>query len=155
MEAELASYAQKAIREQQGQHEPPAWDDTDGSDRDEKEEDDDNDGAGDAPNLVSLEERMTSWDGKAARETLEYVRRGVREFREEVMSGGSKALLGPFGCADGISSEDEEEEMTTPRTMLRKREQWKRAQVIRNQIAMDGGTSDAPAYPTERTPLVV
>lgn len=79
MEAELASYAEEAIS---GQRSSAT--------------------AGEDEAIVSIEDRIASFDGTAARQTIMYVREGLKEISEE---------LNPFRICggDSINSEDGKE----------------------------------------------
>ena len=89
MEAELANYAQRAMAQQTR---------TESTDSD---------------TIVSIEERITAFDGVAAKETITYVRKGFKEIKEE---------LNPFACGGQETSSDEEAAVSsqppTERTQL-------------------------------------
>jgi hypothetical protein len=77
MEAELASYAQKAISGQSA-----------------KVDDDEA--------ILSIEDRIASFDGRAAKQTILYVQEGLKELSEE---------LNPFRiCGDDASASDDEKD---------------------------------------------
>ncbi len=77
MEAELASYAQKAISCQSA-----------------KVDDDEA--------ILSIEDRIASFDGRAAKQTILYVQEGLKELSEE---------LNPFRiCGDDASASDDEKD---------------------------------------------
>ena len=85
---------------------------------------------------VSIEDRMTSFDGTAARQTLHYVKEGMAEFRQ------SLAIL-PIACGITESSEEEETPRPSPNTSMldaASATQW-------------GGQSQK--HPSETTPLIV
>jgi hypothetical protein len=112
MEAELESYAEQAMARLQPDEGEP---------------------------VVSIEERMTSFDGVAAQESLVFMREGFKELREEV--GGKRF---PFHC--GRKSEDsssEDDEASDASGLLQRREMWLHQQM------------QAHNHPSETTPLIV
>ena len=81
MEAELASYAEQAMRA-----EPQA--------NNRRTESTDSD------TIISIDERRLAFDNVAAQQTLEYMREGFKEIREE---------FNPFHCGTAETSSDEED----------------------------------------------
>jgi hypothetical protein len=125
MEAELASYAKQAMARLQ-----PDEDDS----------------------VVTLEERMTSFDGVAAQESLVFMREGFKELRQEV---GGKLI--PFHC--GGKSEDsssEDDEASDASGLLQRREMWlhQQMQAHSNQSSEEFGLG-GQRHPSETTPLIV
>jgi hypothetical protein len=124
MEAELESYAEEAMARLQ-------------PDEDES--------------VVTLEERMTSFDGVAAQESLVFMREGWKEFRQEV---GGKFI--PFPC--GRKSEDsssEDDEASDASGLLQRREIWLHQQMqAHNQSSEEVGLG-GQQHPSERTRLIV
>lgn len=87
MEAELAEYAQEALSRLAAQ---------------------------DDSSLVSIEDRITTFNGLAAKQTFQYVKEGIKELGAEV--AGSKY----FHCGD-ISSSSEDEAERTPHVTHRRK----------------------------------
>lgn len=79
MEAELAQYAAAALERTQG---PAQEDDS---------------------TMVSIEDRMISFDGSAARESMRFVGVAIREMSAEILSG-------PFHCGNDDRADEEEDE---------------------------------------------
>lgn len=124
MEAELASYAEQALARLQ----PDEGD-----------------------SVVSIEERMTSFDGVAAQESLVFMREGFKELRKEV---GGKLI--PFHCG-GKSEEDsssEDDEASDASGLVQRREMWLRQQMLdHNQSSEEVGFGEQQ-HPSETTHLI-
>jgi hypothetical protein len=128
MEAELACYAEQAMLNH--------------SEAPDNESD----------SLVSIDDRRTSFDGVAVRETLLYVREGFKEIRAGVV--GSKYMPFPY-CSeadDEGSSEDEDPLENSQEEVYRRRDVWLRRQM---QQALSQSENGDQTVSTEATPLVV
>ena len=88
---------------------------------------------------LSIEDRMSYFDGTAARQTILYVKEGVEEFRQ------SLAIL-PCACG-GIpeSSEDEESPRPSPHTST----------TMLNPTNTSPWAEKESKHPSETTPLIV
>lgn len=117
----------------------------------------------DGESLVSIEDYMTSFDGTAARISLQFVRQGFKEIKDEmvIFSG----TCGP--CSGGVMAEqdrDDEEAMEEilPQEELRKRRNlWKRKQQEQQLLAQkdqedahDSSGSGNAHSNNEQTPLL-
>jgi len=126
MEAELASYALHALANT-GQA-PLSLDDS----------------------FVSIEDRMTSFDGLAARQTLQYVSEGIRELKAEM--SGNRIL--PCGCVELDSTSSSEDG-----SMGDVQHIWRYQDGIIGDLSFDTNhhhpDEDERNYPGETTPLVV
>lgn len=121
MEAELVSYAQQALA-QNGDALNKTVDDS----------------------IISIEDRITTFDGQAARQTFLYVSEGIRELGKEMV--GSSLL--PCACGeDEVSSDDEDGENGGAEMASDRRDQW-----WLQQLSFGNSLDD---YPTETTPLVI
>ena len=128
MEAELASYAKAAME----RCNVPLPSSNFSVPSHLEEHDDGNDSI-----EVSIEDRMTYFDGTAAKQTLLYVKEGMEEFRQ------SLAIL-PCACADiPESSEEDESPRPSPNTSM----------IDTTNSSQWFGREDE--YPTENTPLIV
>ena len=122
MEAELAMYARQAMDRVNPQRET-------------------------SDSVVSIEERMTSFDSIAAQETLLYVTEGIKEFR----AGVSESRYNPFHCGEVPSSDeehDDDDDQHSAQTEIR-RNLWKQQQ------QENGYTMRDRRYPNETTSLIV
>jgi hypothetical protein len=131
MEAELASYAEQAMARLQ----PEGGSSVVGTEEP----------------VVSIEERMISFDGVAAQESLVFMREGFKEIRKEV--GGK---LKPYHCGGGpeeSSSEDEEE--SDDSDLMKRREIWLRQQMQAQNDSSEETGLGGQHYPSETTPLIV
>jgi translation initiation factor 4G len=109
MEAELASYAQEAIARQNQPVSIALYSQA-------TYRDDHDDGSAMNESIeVSIEDRMTYFDGTAARQTLHYVKEGVEELKQEL-----KGKLAILNCGEvPESSEDEDSPHVSPQNSLR------------------------------------
>jgi hypothetical protein len=124
MEAELVSYAEQAMARLQ----PDEGD-----------------------SIVSIEERMTSFDGVAAQESLVFMREGFKELREEV--GGKLITFRCGGKPEDSSSEDDDASDSSG--LLQRREMWLYQQMqAHNQSSEEVGLG-GQRHPSETTPLIV
>jgi hypothetical protein len=127
MEAELTAYAEQALARLQ-----PADDDYEGD------------------SVVSIEERMTSFDGAAARESLLFMREGFKELRE--VSGKLKSF--PCGGrAEDSSSEDDE--ASDASGLRQRREIWLRQQMQAHNESSEEVGLGGQQRPSETTRLIV
>jgi MFS family permease len=62
----------------------------------------------DGESILSIEEYMTSFDGRAARRSLQFVKMGIQELKDEITHIGHSC----GGCEAASCSEDEEEHLT-------------------------------------------
>jgi hypothetical protein len=107
---------------------------------------------GDGESLVRIEDYMPSFDGVAARHSIQFMRQGIQELKDENSyfghacgSGGVKEVL---DNKDDTSSKQEEE--------LSREEAEKCRQVwIWHQQWMSQNDISEAAAPTEETPLLV
>ena len=104
MNAELAQYAKTAMLK----HDAPSI----------LSEDDD---------MVSIEDRMISFDGSAARESFRFVGVAIREISEEIRL--------PFHCVDDEDQEEEEDDDDDGFDVERKRKLWIQQQQQNNTTA--------------------
>lgn len=124
MEAELARYAKEQINLCR-----------------RREEDD---------SLISIEERMTSFDGTAAKETLKYVRQGIREIRP------------PFdACATEEETSSPEDGVLPTSERAQNRTRWIQAQLNGGKshgewprLDVEASESAGDNHPTESTGLL-
>jgi hypothetical protein len=123
MEAELASYAEQAMARLQ-----PDEDDS----------------------VVTLEERMTSFDGVAAQESLVFMREGFKELRQV---GGT---LKPFDCGGRTEdSSSEDDEASDASGLVKRREIWLRQQMqAQNESSEEVGLG-GQQHASETTRLIV
>jgi len=114
---------------------------------------------GDESVEVSIEDRMTSFDGVAARQTLIYVQQGMREFKQELVDA-----MPHCGCEmisesssddfdEGIISDDDDEESAKDKATENKSSLLYKGMPPPIQSFSDA--SELPAEPSERTPLIV
>lgn len=145
MEAELARYAEMAVRnnlengKSNGQTDALPLLSLDGRG--------DDDGSM-AASLLSIEERMTSFDGAAARQSLQFMRLGIRELSEEVRH------LGHFDkCCDvgSQSSFCDDEEITEGDFMLDEDMQQRRRLWMQHQQLLERDEG----FATEETRLII
>lgn len=146
MEAELASYAAHAISTARRQ------------------------GSGDEnDSLISIEERITSFDNRAAQETLSYVRAGIKELRSPFNCIGQvSAAVSSRGSDEdlveqnSVDSSDDLSESARLRRDLYLQQEMTQSPAIDNSNWMDGGPPFAEQPPRPRpvdhldetTPLV-
>mmetsp|Transcript_42297 Transcript_42297/g.101845 ORF Transcript_42297/g.101845 Transcript_42297/m.101845 type:complete len:1086 (-) Transcript_42297:44-3301(-) len=62
----------------------------------------------DGESIVSIEDYMTSFDGTAARRSLEFVRMGIKELQEEITS-----MAHPCNGCEGVTSDDDSDMIVT------------------------------------------
>ena len=131
MEADLAMYAEEALRRKAIEDRVP-------SDRPDENDDDSDDDASQQLRNSFLEEGISStWDGQAARETLTYVRKGVEEINNVL----------PFHCGpnelSGSSSSSDEEDAVNDNVSPSHMERWRKHR-----------NAKSPLYPNEATSLM-
>ena len=136
MEAELASYAQAAMEKCQ----PLDIMSPNFSVSSHLDDHDD----GDASIEVSIEDRITYFDGTAARQTLLYVKEGMQEFRQ------SLAIL-PCACGEILeSSEEEDSSAPSPNPSLADTEN-----AANSSRRVVDAHCHSQNHPHEGTPLIV
>jgi hypothetical protein len=117
----------------------------------------------DGESLVSIEDYMTSFDGVAARRSIQFMRQGIRELKDEVSYFGH--ACGSGGVKEESSDDDDtssnnggvpllqEQEKELSREEIEKRRQvWIRQQQQQRLSFQNDSSLDAP---TEQTPLLV
>jgi len=123
MEAELTAYAQQAM----ARLEPE-----------------------DEQSVVSIEERMTSFDGVAAKESLFFMRAGFKELRK-----GMGGKLNPFPCGGRSPESCSDDEASDSSSIMIRREMWLRQQMHGQPDDTDEMRLEGLEYPTETTHLIV
>lgn len=123
MEKELAQYAETAIRNAQVKLEE------------------------DSSTIVSIEDRMTSFDAGAARESIKFMGSALREISDEIRT------INPIACGDNLIIEEDSEESDTPSQSTRStmRRTWVAGQ---QQLSYHDEEGNDLSIPTETTPLV-
>jgi hypothetical protein len=131
MEAELVLYAKEALALHQG-----------GAGTNEG--DNNNMNATCDVSIVSIEDRRTSFDGVAAKQTIAYVRDGILEIGKEVAGG----KLNPFHCGVRTDEDDEDESSQASGCLT----------PLESSLSASGSSwptlPDLLVVPTETTPLV-
>jgi hypothetical protein len=105
----------------------------------------------DGASLVSIEEYMTSFDGQAARKSIQFMSQGIRELKEEISYFGHKCGT----TKESSSSSDDEDEDLLQQEMPKeeidkRRDVWKRRQ---QQQQLSNNNNNLVA--NEETPLLV
>lgn len=97
------------------------------------------------PLVSTIEDRMTSWDGDAARESMQFVFAGFKEIGEEFRTYQSLGI----GCGEQESDEEETQEEIDRHYVERRRQVW-----IQQQMELTRATRVDKPDPDENTPLV-
>ena len=147
MEAELASYAKAALQQQKTQQKAVT------SPTLAVVEDNDTIAAATVDeSIVSIEDRIISFDGVAAQQTLAYVRQGIQEMNPFQQCGVSMSSshtgAGEDSGSDYYCDDDDDDEGLSSGQRTPQHENW-----LQQQQQQQPDNDEECNIPTERTPL--